>query len=129
MAEQLRHILYVEDEPDIRMLAQMGLEDVGGFTVQVCSSGKEALERIAAFQPQLILLDVMMPDMDGPTTLGKIRELRDFITTPVIFMTARVQSQEVAAYKQLGVVDVIPKPFNPMTLAKTVLEIWERRTG
>jgi CheY-like chemotaxis protein len=126
MAEKLTRILYVEDEPDIQVVARLALEAVGGFTVEVCSSGREALEKFAAFRPQLVLLDVMMPDMDGPTTLGKLRELPDFGATPVIFMTAKVQPQEVASYKQLGAKDVIAKPFDPMSLASTVKGIWGR---
>ncbi len=129
MAEKLTRILYVEDEPDIRMVARLALETVGGFTVEVCSSGSEALAKMGAFKPQLILLDVMMPDMDGPTTLGKLRELPEFAGTPVIFMTAKVQPREVEGYKQIGAVDVIPKPFDPMTLASTVLAIWEHCHG
>lgn len=129
MADRLSRILYVEDEPDIQVVARIALESLGGFTVEVCSSGSEALEKIAIFQPQLILLDVMMPDMDGPTTLGKLRELPHFAATPVIFMTAKVQPSEVAGYKQLGAVDVIPKPFDPMTLASTVQDIWQRCHG
>ena len=129
MANKLTHILYVEDEPDIQMVARLALESLGGFTLEVCSTGSEALEKIAAFRPQLILLDVMMPGMDGPTTLSKLRELPDFAATPVVFMTAKVQPREVAGYKQLGAVDVIPKPFDPMKLASTVQEIWERCHG
>ncbi|MDD5176187.1 MAG: response regulator [Sterolibacterium sp.] len=129
MADKLTRILYVEDEPDIQMVARLALETLGGFTAEVCSSGSEALDKVAAFRPQLILLDVMMPGMDGPTTLGKLRELPDFATTPVIFMTAKVQPREVASYKQLGAVEVIPKPFDPMTLASTVQDIWERCLG
>lgn len=129
MTDKLTRILYVEDEPDIRMVARLALETVGGFTVEVCSSGREALAKIATFQPQLVLLDVMMPDMDGPTTLVKLRELSDFAATPVIFMTAKVQPREVASYKQLGAVDVIPKPFDPMTLARAVENIWQRCHG
>lgn len=129
MTEKLTRILYVEDEPDIQMVARLALETVGGFTLETCSSGGEALEKIAAFQPQLILLDVMMPGMDGPTTLGKIRELAQFSTTPVIFMTAKVQPSEVAGYKQIGAVDVIPKPFDPMMLAKQVQAVWEQCHG
>ena len=124
MADSLTRILYVEDEPDIRMVAQLALETLGGFTLEICSSGSEALEKIAAFQPQLILLDVMMPGMDGPTTLGKLRELPQFAATPVVFMTAKVQPGEVAAYKKIGALDVIPKPFDPMMLPNQVLKIW-----
>ena len=129
MADKLIRILYVEDEPYIQMVARLALETLGGFTVEVCSSGSEALEKIAGFRPQLILLDVMMPGMDGPTTLGRLRELPDFAATPVVFMTAKVQPREVEGYKQTGAVDVIPKPFDPMTLASTVQAIWERCRG
>lgn len=126
MAEQLMHILYVEDEPDIRTVACLALEALGGFNVEVCSSGDEALQRAPELNPQLILLDVMMPGMDGPATLKALRQLPQFVATPVIFMTAKVQANEIAVYKALGAADVIPKPFDPMTLAAKVLEIWER---
>lgn len=129
MAEKLVRILYVEDEPDIQMVAKLALEMVGGFTLEVCSSGAEALERAAVFQPQLLLMDVMMPGMDGPTTLKRLRELPQITATPAVFMTAKVQPGEVEEYKKLGAVDVIPKPFDPMTLAGKVNEIWERCNG
>ena len=129
MADKLTRVLYVEDEPDIQTVARLALEALGGFTVEICSSGDEALQKAPAFQPQLILLDVMMPGMDGPTTLGKLRELPQFAATPVVFMTAKVQPGEVAGYKELGAVDVIPKPFDPMTLAGKVQEIWESCHG
>ncbi len=129
MVDQLTRILYVEDEPDIQMVARLALETLGGFTVAICSSGNEALERAPEFQPQLILLDVMMPEMDGPTTLGKLRGLSQFASTPVIFMTAKVQPGEVAGYKEIGAVDVIPKPFDPMTLSSQVQAIWARCHG
>ncbi|KAF0204988.1 MAG: response regulator [Gallionellaceae bacterium] len=129
MTEKLTRILYVEDEPDIQMVARLALETLGGFTLEICSSGKEALEKIGAFQPQLMLLDVMMPGMDGPTTLGELRKLASFTSTPAIFMTAKVQPSEVAGYKAIGAVDVIPKPFDPMTLSTQVQAIWERCHG
>ena len=126
MPEKLTRILYVEDDLDIQTVAKLALEMLGGYTLQICSSGVEAMEKIGVFDPQLILLDVMMPGMDGPTTLGHLRELPEFLTTPVIFMTAKVQPSEVAEYKALGAVDVIPKPFDPMTLAQQIEMIWER---
>lgn len=129
MADKLTRILYVEDEPDIQTVARLALETLGGFTVEICSSGSEALIRAPVFDPQLILLDVMMPVMDGTTTLGKLRELPQFSATPVVFMTAKVQPGEVAGYKNIGAVDVIPKPFDPMTLSGQVLDIWERCHG
>lgn len=125
MADQaLQRILYVEDEPDIQMVARIALEAVGGFQLLVCSSGQEALAAAPAFAPDLILLDVMMPGLDGPATLAALRTLPGFEATPVVFMTAKVQASEVARYRQLGALNVIPKPFDPMTLAATVRGIW-----
>jgi len=129
MADKLTRILYVEDEPDIQTVARLALETLGGFTVEICSSGNEALSRAPGFQPQLILLDVMMPVMDGPATLKMLRGMPQFASTPVIFMTAKVQPSEVAGYKEIGAVDVIPKPFDPMTLSNQVQVIWERCHG
>jgi len=121
----LQRILYVEDEADIQAVAKLALEMVGGFTVKICSSGEEALREAVAFAPEMILLDVMMPGMDGPTTLAALRKLPALATIPIAFMTAKVQPQEVAHYKSLGARDVIPKPFDPMNLAKQVRAIWE----
>lgn len=127
MSGSLSKILYVEDEPDIQAIAKLALEAIGGFTVKICSSGQEALTELPVFAPDVILLDVMMPGMDGPSTLKALRELDAVKNTPVIFMTAKVQPQEVAQYKALGALDVIAKPFDPMTLSASVRGIWERR--
>ena len=121
----LQRVLYVEDEPDIQAVAKVALEVVGGFTVKVCSSGDEALREAVAFAPDLILLDVMMPGMDGPSTLKALRALPELADVPVAFMTAKVQPAEVAHYKSLGARDVISKPFDPMALAGQVRAIWE----
>lgn len=118
-------ILYVEDEPDIRTIARIALENIGGFSARICSSGPEALEAVTEFKPDCILLDVMMPGMDGPSVLKALRQLPECATIPVIFMTAKVQRSEVAQYRALGALDVIPKPFDPMTLASTILQILE----
>lgn len=129
MSQVLERILYVEDEPDIQAVARLALEQLGGFIVEVCSSGQEALQKLPQFKPDLVLLDVMMPGMDGPTTLLALRALPEGADKPVVFMTAKVQPQEVAQYRQLGAVDVIPKPFDPMTLAEKVRAIWDKRNG
>lgn len=121
----LQRVLYVEDEPDIQAVAKLALEMVGGLTVKICSSGEEALNEIIAFNPEMILLDVMMPGMDGPSTLKALRALPAIAPLPVAFMTAKVQPAEVAYYKSLGALDVIPKPFDPMTLASQVRAVWE----
>lgn len=125
----LQRILYVEDEPDIQTVARLALEMIGGFTVAICSSGAEALERVGEFAPDLVLLDVMMPGMDGPTVLARLRELPGTAATPVVFMTAKIQPQEVAEYRALGAVEVIGKPFDPIALPEQVREIWRRIHG
>lgn len=121
----LEKIMLVEDEEDIRAVAELALEAVGGFTLRACDSGANALDNLEAFQPQLILLDVMMPKMDGPSTLRAIREKPEFANIPAVFMTAKVQPEEVKGYLALGAVDVIPKPFDPMTLSDQIREIWD----
>src|SRR5215212_1513799 len=122
----LKRILMIEDEPDIQAVARLALEALGGFQVCVCGTGREGVHAAAAFDPSLILLDVMMPGMDGPSTLRALRILPHTVATPVVFMTAKVQPQEVAEYRAMGVLDVIAKPFDPMLLAETLLTIWER---
>src|SRR5687767_3643058 len=97
----LNRILYVEDDADIQEIASMALTAIGGFTLEACSSGAAAVSAAPAFAPDLILLDVMMPNMDGPTTLQELRRLPQTADTPVIFMTAKVQPHEVARYKEL----------------------------
>jgi two-component system OmpR family response regulator len=123
----LERILYVEDDPDIRAVATLALQVVGGFTLQVCSSGREAVEAAPGFAPDLMIIDVMMPGMDGPATLQALRALAGTAKTPAVFMTAKVQPSEVAHYKELGALDVIPKPFDPMTLAATVRALYQKR--
>ena len=124
--EGLKRILYVEDEPDIRAVAQIALESVGGFILEICSTGDEAVEHAVAFGPDLVLLDVMMPGMDGPSTLAKLREMPELADIPAIFMTAKVQPQEVQHFKSLGAIDVIAKPFDPMTLSSHIEKSWQR---
>lgn len=124
--KDINRILYVEDEPDIQAVAKLALEQVGQFTLEVCSSGQEALDKAEQFSPQLMLLDVMMPDMDGPTTLRKLRDINGLEDVPAIFMTARVQPQEVEEYISIGALDVIAKPFDPMTLSNQIRKILEK---
>lgn len=122
----LAHIMLIEDDPDIQMVGRLALESVGGFHVTVCSSGEEGLAAAPAARPDLILLDVMMPILDGPATLARLRKIPDLSRTPVIFMTAKVQSHEINSYLSQGAIAVIPKPFDPMALAATIAGIWEQ---
>jgi CheY-like chemotaxis protein len=121
---ELSKILIVDDEDDIRTVASMALEFGGGFTVEQASNGQQALNDIPVFKPDIILLDVMMPGMDGPEVFRRMK-LDDFAKgIPVIFMTAKVQPHEVQGYMNLGAVAVIPKPFEAMMLASQVTRIW-----
>jgi CheY-like chemotaxis protein len=129
---QLLHILCVDDEEDILEVVQMCLSFDGGFSISICKSGPEALDFLDQVRPDLILLDVMMPKMDGPATFAAIRAIEAARDVPVIFMTARVQSSEVEHYLKLGAIGVVPKPFDPVTLASEIRRAfgaWAQRTG
>ncbi len=125
MTKELKKILYVEDEPDIQAVAKIALEAVGGFELKVCNGGEEAIASAEEFAPDLLLLDVMMPGMDGPTTLSELRRLPGLKDKPAIFMTAKVQPQEIEQFKSYGALEVIAKPFDPMTLAQSVRDVWD----
>jgi len=119
---QKKTILIVDDEPRYVRLVEINLQ-TEGYQVRTASNGQEAVEAVAADQPDLILLDVMMPDMDGPATLRRLRELPHLMSTPVIFMTAKVRASEVGEYQAMGALGVIAKPFDPMTLADQIRDI------
>lgn len=122
----LKRIAYVEDEPDIRAVAELALTVVGGYELSVSSDCEQAIRNITAYGPDLILLDVMMPGMTGPELYEHIKRIPGISETPVIFMTAKAQQHEVDTYKKLGAVGVIPKPFDPMTLSSQVQKLWDR---
>ena len=123
----LSRVLYIEDERDLQTVGRMALEKVGGFTVHICASGAEALEQAPGFAPQMILLDVMMPGMDGPTTFLKLRELPEIAEVPIVFITANAEEHEVSRYMELGALAVILKPFDALTLPKRLSELWEQQ--
>ncbi|MDP3515528.1 MAG: response regulator [Pseudohongiella sp.] len=123
---ELVRVMYVEDEPDIRAVAKLALEVVGGLTVELCEQGDRAVAQAENFGPQMILLDVMMPGMDGPSTLKALRERPLLQNIPVAFMTAKVQPHEIEHFKSLGAVGVIAKPFDPMTLSQQVRDLWKK---
>jgi CheY-like chemotaxis protein len=113
-------ILHVDDEPDIREIVEMSLGLNAEFELRAAAGGPEALATAAEWLPSLILLDVMMPGMDGPTTLTHLRNDPRTADIPVLFMTARAQAREVQQFIALGAQGVISKPFDPMTLAFSV---------
>ena len=120
---KIESVFMVDDDPDIREVAELSLAHVGGWKVALAASGAEAIEKVGGISPDVILLDVMMPEMDGPTTFLKLREIKQFADTPVIFITAKVQKQEIARYLALGASGCISKPFDPMTLPSQISEI------
>jgi CheY-like chemotaxis protein len=126
MARNVKRITYVEDDPDIRAVAQLALEEVGGFVLNMCDSGRAAIDTAPDFGPDVVLLDVMMPGMDGIQTFDALRKLPALRDALFVFVTAKAQSHEIDEFMALGADDVIPKPFNAITLADEVRAIWER---
>ncbi|MEY8203688.1 MAG: response regulator [Bermanella sp.] len=126
MTPVLRKILYAEDDPDIQELTLLALESLGGFTVTCCNSGEQVVRLAQEVRPDLVLMDVMMPTVDGPTALQFLRDTQGCETIPVIFMTAKVMENEVQLFKDMGALDVIRKPYDPMTLCSDISEIWQR---
>jgi len=124
-AISLQRILLADDEPDILEVSKIALETVGGFEVEVCSSGAELLQLLPEFRPDLIIMDVLMPDMAGPEVLSRVRQLPDYSGIPVIFLTGVANGIELKALRDSGAADVILKPFDPMTLADRVDGIWD----
>jgi len=122
---ELKQILVVEDEADIGKIIQVSLINVGGFGVDICSSAHEALKVLQQSQPDLIILDVMMPVMDGPSFLKEIRQSSTLQDLPVVFMTAKVQPHEVEEYLAMGVLGVISKPFDPVSLPDQIRKLWQ----
>ncbi len=124
---RLEKIMLIDDEEDIRTVALLALEHVGGFQVEAFGSAQEALARLEEVVPDLIILDYMMPGMDGAQTLEAIRNIPGCASIPVVFMTARVQAREIDRYRQLGAIDVLVKPFDPMRLPDQVRAAWSKR--
>jgi CheY-like chemotaxis protein len=111
-----KRILIVDDEDDIREVAQVSLELVGDYDVLTAANGRDGLEQARSARPDAILLDVMMPDMDGPSTLAQLREDPDTRDIPVVFLTAKTQAAERARLAGLGAAGILTKPFDPLKL-------------
>ncbi len=116
----MRQILIIDDEDDIREVAALSLESVAGWEVVTASSGSQGLARAAEHQPDAILLDVMMPGMDGPTTFRELRKNPVTAKIPVLLLTAKVQNSDQRRFADLGVESVLFKPFDPLTLADQI---------
>lgn len=125
----LRRILILDDDPDLLGVVELALSSLGGYAVEACASPREALERARSFVPDLVLLDVMMPGMDGFTVLEALRRFENTTDTPVVFVTAIVEPRDLALYDQLGVAGVVPKPFDPAMLPEILEEFWRDHLG
>lgn len=125
MTDRLGSVLYIDDEPDIREVVELSLGLADDLVVRTCDSGERALELMSRDRPDLVLLDVMMPGLDGPATLARIKADPLLRSIPVIFMTAKALPQEIERFLSLGAVAVIPKPFDPLQLADQIAAIWE----
>lgn len=119
----MHRILIIDDEDDIREVAALSLETVAGWEVMVANSGAQGLVRALAYQPDAILLDVMMPGMDGPTTFRELRKNPATAHIPVLLLTAKVQASDQRRFADLGVEAVLVKPFDPLTLSVQVAEV------
>lgn len=124
MTSNLKHIASIEDERDIQIILELALRQLGGFEVDLYEDGPSALLAMEDDKPDLIILDMMMPGMDGIETFGIIKKSEVLANTPVIFMTAKAQPSEIKSYLEIGAIGVITKPFDPVTLADDVREIW-----
>ena len=125
-ARPLSRILYVEDDEDIQRIVRMSLERIGKMTVQVVSDPLAAIDAMIAFKPDLVLLDWMMPGMDGPTLYKKMRERQETRGYPVVFITAKASSTEMDELRALGAAGAIAKPFSPKELPGQLTAIWSK---
>ena len=123
-AQPLNRICYVEDDEDIQRIVRMSLERVGKMTVEVVGDPMVAIERMIAFKPELVMLDWMMPGMDGPTLLRKMRTVPETTPLPVVFITAKASQRELDELRTLGAVGTISKPFSPKDLPEQLQAIW-----
>lgn len=125
MAQPLKKILCVDDDQDILSIIEFSLSEVGGFEVKACNSGAEALIVAEEFMPQLFLIDVMMPGMSGPETLGELHKKEVFASTPAIFLTANANFAAYSEAKPPKLLGVLTKPFDPMQLSERIQKLWD----
>ena len=125
----LNNILYVEDDLHVRTTAKLVLEVIGQYTVRDCSSGHDALLAVADFKPDLILLDVLMPELDGLDTLAMLRRIPHMAATPAVFVTGLTSPQDIARYMEAGAIGVIPKPLMPLRLTSQIRKLWEEHSA
>jgi len=126
MSGTLKKIMLVEDDPDIQLITRLSLEVGGGYDVRVCNSGADAVQSVRAYAPDLVLLDMMMPGMDGLATMDAMRKLPGIAATPVVFFTANTQDQVRQDLLRRGALGVIVKPIEPNSLVEQIRALWQR---
>jgi two-component system, OmpR family, response regulator len=124
-AQPLNRICYVEDDEDIQRIVRMSLEKVGKMEVCVCSDPMVAIAKITEYKPQLVMLDWMMPGMDGPTLFREMKKVPETQALPVVFITAKASERELNELKALGAAGTISKPFSPRELPDQLRAIWK----
>ena len=129
MNRALKKILLVEDDPDIQLITRLSLEVGGGYEVRICATGEDALQSAPAFAPDLILLDMMMPGMDGLATMDALRTLPAIAATPVVFFTANTQNHIRRDLLRRGALGVLIKPIEPNALVEQIRALWQRIHG
>lgn len=123
--KDLKKILYAEDEPDVQTVVELTVQTMSDYEIKICNNGQKLLDCVDEYSPDLILLDVMMPQMDGPTTFKHLHNQKSTKNIPVIFMTAKAQSHEIEELKQEKIIGIITKPFDPISLCSEIADIWK----
>jgi CheY-like chemotaxis protein len=129
MRRPLRSVLYVEDDVHVRTTAKLVLEVIGNIIVRDCGSGRDALVVARDFTPDLIVLDVMMPELDGVSTLAMLRRMPHLAQVPALFVTGLTAPEDIARYMDAGAIGVIPKPLVPLRLAGQLHALWAERVS
>ena len=123
-APVLERVLHVDDDPDIQEITRYALESIAGLHVESCLSGEEAIARAPLFRPQLLLLDVMLPKVNGMDLYRALTELPDLTDLPVMFMTSAADTVDLKRYREFGAIGTIMKPIDYRTLGETVRDLW-----
>lgn len=124
--KELKKILYAEDEYDIQTIVQISIWSMSDYEIKICDNGKILLDCVEEYKPDLIMLDAMMPEMNGLTTLKNLQMNENTKNIPVIFITAKTQTSEMDLYNKAGVIGVLAKPFDPISLCSNIKKIWDQ---
>lgn len=126
---ELQKILYVDDDEDMRLIVEIALTAIGKFTAEICPSWPQAREKLDSFSPDLILLDLIMPDVDGLAALDDLRKASAWRHIPVVFLTAHLQPTGLSDYRDLNILGIVGKPFKPKQLRSQLLDLWHSKEG